>query len=409
MNITKLFNYIVVCVLLSACQTSQGPDTTHLTDKNDCPLNVENPSVHCGAAPTTTFDEKGRLWVAFEYHQQVYVSYSDDQGGTYSKAVVVNSEPESIYNDGENRPKIALGKNNEIYISWSKRTEGKYNGDIRFSRSLDQGKTFEAVKTINDDGLLTGHRFDSLHVDAEGHIFILWIDKRDRVTAKKQGEDYTGAALYYAVSTDAGKTFVKNQRIAHNSCECCRIGIVEAHEGGAAIFWRHIFEDSIRDHGFAVLGSQGVSQPVIRASRDNWKIEACPHHGPAITQASNEKYHTVWFTSSEQRKGIYYGRYNPASQKMEQVNAISNSPSSSRPFIYNANNDGLFVIWKRYNGEKTEVNMTVSTDGGKSWSSKQIIASTDDASDHPFVISNNKHVYLAWHSKNEGLRHMKID
>ena len=35
--------------------------------------------------------------------------------------------------------------------------------------------------------------------------------------------------------------------------------------------------------------------PPVRATFDNWAIDACPHHGPGITPAAGGGYHAVWF------------------------------------------------------------------------------------------------------------------
>ena len=66
------------------------------------------------------------------------------------------------------------------YVSWTKRSPERFSGDIRFSRSIDQGKSFSPAQTINDDGLVTSHRFDALLTDHRGDVYLAWLDKRDR-------------------------------------------------------------------------------------------------------------------------------------------------------------------------------------------------------------------------------------
>ena len=48
--------------------------------------------------------------------------------------------------------------------------------------------------------------------------------------------------------------------------------------------------------------------PVRRVSADEWKIEACPHHGPSIAILPDGSYHVAWFTDGSARKGLFYAR-----------------------------------------------------------------------------------------------------
>ena len=159
-------------------------------------------SVDCGKTPSSVFDSAGYLWTVFVQNKHVYTGYSTDLGKTYKSLVKVNPVPEKIYTNGENRPKIALGKNNEIYLSWTQKTKARFTGNIRFSRSLNNGVSFELPRTINDDDLPIGHRFDALSVSQSGHVYLAWLDKRVSFRSKKQRQAYRGISVFYAVSSD---------------------------------------------------------------------------------------------------------------------------------------------------------------------------------------------------------------
>ena len=173
--------------------------TTTVQAAADCD---SQPSIHCGSTPSATLAE-GRLWTAFVQDQHVYVSSSDDFGKQFSEAVRVNPVPEDAEHNGENRPKIIVN-GDEIYVTWTLKTSPRFTGEIRFSRSLDAGRTFSEPRTVNDDGLFTGHRFESLFLTESGHLYLTWIDKRDLEAAIEAEQPYSGAAIYYAVSDDGG-------------------------------------------------------------------------------------------------------------------------------------------------------------------------------------------------------------
>ena len=365
------------------------------------------PSVHCGRTPTAAFDNDGNLWVAFEFGGRVYVSMAEDDFDALSAPVAVNAVAEEIDVNGENRPKIAIGPGGEVYVSWTRKLPGGFNGEIRFSRSLDGGSSFEPARTINDDGLVTGHRFETLLVDADGNVFLAWIDKRELVAAKAAGEEYAGAAVYYSVSSDRGKTFAANREVSSHSCECCRIAASETPDGEVALFYRGIFGDNIRDHAFAMIDAGSVTKPMRRATDDDWYIEGCPHHGPAIASAGESAFDLAWFTNGGKRSGVYYARFSPEDGQLKQLIPVSTAASAGHPSLVRTPGR-LLLAWKEFTGERTEVRLIESVDDGRSWSGPATLASTRRDSDHPFLVAHGSNVFLAWHSSDEGLRILPV-
>ena len=387
---------------ISGMSGMTGMDHNHA----ECPF-TPSTSVHCGRTPTADIDRNGRLWAAYVVGEHVYVSYSDDLGVSYSTPVQVNRQPEEVYTNGENRAKVAFGPNGEIYVSWTVVRDGPFAGDIRFSRSTNGGRSFEPVRTVNDDGLLTSHRFETLFVDSADNVYLAWLDKRDLVAANERGEDYDGAAVYYTVSRDNGRNFSPNLKVGDYSCECCRIAMSETESGDVALFWRHIFEDSIRDHGFAVIGPDEVTVPMRRATLDDWRIEACPHHGPAMVTGRDGSYHLTWFTLGDRHKGILYGRYEPDSNVISDMITVA-AAGSSHPDIERLDQT-LYLVWKQFDGERSHIMLQTSDNLGENWTTPESIAATIDASDHPLLIRHENSVYLSWHTLNEGLRITRLN
>lgn len=363
---------------------------------------VDVVSIHCGGAPSATLDADGRLWVAFVQNKHVFVSRSDDNGQTYTAPVQVNAVAEDTEYNGENRPKIIVAESGEVLLSWTTKTSPNFTGEIRFTRSIDGGRTFEAPRTMNDDGLMTGHRFDSLFLTDSGKLYLTWIDKRDLDAAAARSETYPGAAIYYTVSDDLGATFTQNFRVSHNSCECCRIAMAPHGEDDIAILWRQIYNEEIRDHAIAVLGTDGEVTGLNRATVDDWVINACPHHGPSMVEASTEgEYHISWFSAGNLHSGIHYGRYNMANGAAEDIIKVDGTPGAGHPYL--ASFDGtLYIVWKGFNGIASQLQMMQSRDDGASWSQPETLFNTGRASDHPLLVSSEHGVFLSWSSEEFG-------
>lgn len=367
-------------------------------------------SVHCGTTPSAWFDSAGTLWVVFEQDGYAWVSRSRDEGDTYETPVQVNEDPEDIETNGENRPKIAVDQSGDhVYVSWTQKTEGQFTGDIRFSRSTDGGRNFEPPRTVNDDGLLTSHRFESLHLTGDGDLYLIWLDKRDLETALDAGGEYTGSAVYYAFSNDHGASFSPNRKVADHSCECCRIATAPTVDGGVALLWRHVFEGNARDHAMAAIDPDGVVSEPVRATDDDWRIQACPHHGPALaaSQDADHGYHMAWFTNGEKRQGLHYARHDLRREHTGQVHEVDGRPGAGHPQVLE-HNGIVHLVWKHFDGAVSTLLATRSADGGEHWNEPAIVLETENSSDHPLLLQGPQGPVAAWWTRAEGFRTVSL-
>lgn len=407
--VLKIFLFLGLVVFISGCAQKMSPSKHKQAVPNSCKKSSIIPSIRCASTTSSHFDQKGILWVAWYSVGHVYVSQSTDKGKTFNPPVTVNRTPELVYSKGENRPKLAFGNNGEIYVSWTKKlTEKRFSGHIRFSRSVDGGKLFSDPLTVNDHLEVTSHRFDSMAVNKKGDIYITWLDKRDLLAAKKAGKKYNGSALYYALSTNNGKSFLKNAKIADTSCECCRTAIAIDTDQLPVIVWRHIFGDNIRDHGIVKFTQRNQAGKMKRLSYDKWHIEGCPHHGPSISIADDGIYHTTWFNNAPERHGLFYAN---SKDKMATFSAAMNfgnyDKSAAHPHVLSRGKQ-VYIVWKEFDGKQSSLYLKQSNDAGKSWSFPNLLTMTSASSDHPFVISDGKDVYASWHRIGEKYRLFKI-
>jgi len=207
LSITYIFITIVISDISYASHIEGSRKPAQVSD--NCSDVNQLPKLDCAPAPGSIFADNGRLWIAWSYAGHVYVSYSDDKGASYSKSVAVNLTPEKISARGENRPKIAVNNKGGIYVSWTTPLEKRFSGNVRFSYSNDNGRSFVEPVTVNDNLDITGHRFDALTVADNGNIYLAWLDKRDKLKAIKEGKKYTGAAVYYACRMMAEKVSMR--------------------------------------------------------------------------------------------------------------------------------------------------------------------------------------------------------
>lgn len=353
-------------------------------------------------------DGQGGIWIVRKETegaaQFLVAQKSDDNGATWSTPQRLQQEPEAISADGENRPKLAFGGNGEIYISYTRPLAKPYSGEIRFIRSLDGGRTFSAPLTVHANRDEITHRFDSMLVDRQGRIYVTWIDKRDVETARTRKQPYAGAALYYALSDNGGASFRGDYKLADHSCECCRIAMAAAPDGKVMALWRHVFAPNVRDHALASLSPSGVATAPQRATFDDWRVDACPHQGPALAYAADGTRHQAWFTVKGEEGGVYYARATPGSQPGSPVKLGSDQADHAAIAV-----DGNQVVlaWRQFDGKRTAIMGRISTDGGLTWREREL-ARTAQASDHPQLLKTRVGTALAWRTQDEGMRVLVI-
>jgi hypothetical protein len=352
---------------------------------------------------TPAFSPDGTLWLVRANADKIVVVHSGDLGKTFSAPVAVTPEPMNLDWGPDARARIAVDDKGRLIVTFAIFQDKRFNGRAFFARSTDNGASFARPQPLTAD--TTSQRFENVAIDPAGRVFAAWLDKRNAAHA---GRSYPGAALAYAWSDD-GAAFGDTRIALDNTCECCRLGIAFAGPGRPAIVFRNIFEGSIRDHAVVTFKDATTPGPLQRVSVDNWKLEACPHHGPSLAIAPDGSYHVAWFTDGTALKGLFYARAASADAPFGEPRALSPPPRQpARPYLL-ADGGALHLVWKEFDGTKALVRWQVSHDSGRSWSEAKTVADTDDASDHPLLVARAGHAYLSWLTKTEGYRLIPLE
>ncbi|MDH5392502.1 MAG: glycoside hydrolase [Gammaproteobacteria bacterium] len=361
-------------------------------------------SLKCSRGASSVFDNNGRLWLAWAFGGHVYVNFSDNKGKSYSSPSVVNKIPEAIAAKAESPVRIVVDNKGRLFVTWTLKLAKRFSGHIRFSRSTDGGKHFSAPLTVNDHLELTSHRFQSMAVNDRGDIFIAWLDKRDLLAAKKAGKPYTGAAVYYTYSDNQGLSFHPNIKISDSSCECCRTAMTMDKDGLPVILWRHIFGKNSRDHALVKLMNKDRVGNVRRASFDNWQVDGCPHHGPAISSSDEGIYHLTWFNNAPERHGLFYASSKDQGKTVSSPLSYGNYQSgASHPQVLSSG-ENIYLLWKEFDGKQSSLMTMSSSDKGNIWSVPKVLLQSSSANEHPLLIHDGQQVYAAWHRRGEDYR-----
>ena len=247
-----------------------------------------------GSMPTSAPD--GTLHVAYydSYPDgpwygdfSVMVATSRDAGMTFDEPVTVAPMPELDY---MNRPTIfrawsssfgyiRAGQDGNVYTVFAANPPGDDASDIYFSRSTDTGKTWGDPIRVNDDLTLNNQFFPFIDLSPDGNIHLMWGDMRDDPINTKYH-------IYYAKSSDEGKSFELNSRVSDSPSNPFQSGIpsfigdyfgLAATDGDVYIIWT--------DSRVGIAGgfNQDIAFARQRPAR-NARIFMSPASGPAGQQ-----------------------------------------------------------------------------------------------------------------------------
>ena len=359
-------------------------------------------------AVSVALDTQGNLWRVSVKDGFVLVDQSKMSSAlAFSAQQKLNSQAHKIGTDGDARPKIAIAQNGNIYVTWTQALPAPYSGYIWFSRSINGGKSFSQPSIVHQDRAEITHRFDALAVSPSGRVYVAWVDKRDLIAAKKAKQAYDGAAIYYAVSDDQGLSFGAEQKAVDNSCECCRIARLANEKGDAVMMWRHRLDGGVRDHAMANIGVNEKSTKIHRASFGQWKINACPHHGPALAKGGDWGYHMAWFDGGD-KAGLFYARMDGDAWVSSPAKRFGDANSQAGHPALISNGEQVWLAWKEMTDTASEVKLVKSDDSGRSWDSPVVISQTKGKSDYPQLLLKDGQAYLAWNSEIDGLIWTKV-
>jgi hypothetical protein len=361
--------------------------------------------LECANAATPFFAPDGKLLLAWTANGVVSVAQSTDSGKTLSPPVKIAEHGKSLDTGSDARPQIVTDQQGNIFLAYAFFKDSNWNAQINTTRSVDGGNTFSAPQSLVQDG--SSQRFPSVLLKSDDSIFISWVDKRLVAAAKQKGTPRLGGSIAYSSSADGGKTFQAEMIANESACECCRIGASLDEKNQVAIVYRAIFSGGIRDQASQVINSKGA-EPIRRVADDDWKTDACPHHGPSIAVSGSGKFHVTWFTQGAKRAGVFYANsINQGVSYSTPLKIGAEGANVSRPYLFASANQ-VWLVWKEFDGKASSIYLKQSYDDGVTWSEARLLAKTVGYSDHPLLVGQGQTIFLSWLTRADGYQLIKV-
>ena len=360
MQMKWLLIFLTTLLLLAGCKhqtTSQGAEVN-----KPQPLQISANGVDA-AEPATAAAPDGTFYVAWVNHDakqaDVMLAHFNTEGVQQGSAVRVNRESGIATAWRGDQPSVAVAAAGAVYVLWTARVEDKdkHGTDVYLSVSNDRGQSFASEVKVNDDKVPNAHGMHSLAVAKDGRIYAAWLDERNvhepKPSTKAEGHHMeSNRDVYVSYSTDGGRAFSANRKVATEACPCCKTALAVAADGTLYAGWRQVLPGSFRHIAVAASNDGGTtfSQPVI-VSDDHWVLQGCPVSGPslAVDRASGNL-KVVWYAAGEGNPpGIYFAESSDKGRSFSARQLLSQETVRGTPAL-TAN----FAIWQ---GDRVETKM----------------------------------------------------
>jgi hypothetical protein len=359
------------------------------------------------AEPVTASASDGTFYVAWVNHDakqgDVMIARFSGGGVMQGSPVRVNRQQGVATAWRGDQPSLSVAEDGSVYVVWTARVHsgGKHGTDLYMSVSNDRGQSFASEVKINDDKVPGAHGMHSLAVAKDGRIYVSWLDERHvhqpKPSTKGEGHHMeSNRDLFIAYSTDGGRTFSRNRKVASEACPCCKTALAVSSDGTLYAGWRQVLPGSFRHIAVASSTDGGAtfSSPKI-VSDDKWVLQGCPVSGPSLSVDPNGSLKVLWYAAGESNAtGLYISESTDKGRTFAPRQLLAQETVKGTPALTSGENR-LIALW-----QAVEVGETKASELGKAGAALSVAANAELPAG---VVSNGK-LFVAYIAKEKEKR-----
>lgn len=271
------------------------------------------------------------------------------QHGRWSRARTIVKGSNFFANWADFPSIVALGPH-KLAAHWlEKMGAGRYAYGVRVAQSLDDGASWSTPVTPHRDNIPAEHGFVAMWRDRNA-LGLVWLDGRKFTSDEHNpGNEMQLVTTSIRANNSLASEFVVDSR----TCDCCQnSAAMTAH--GPIVVYRNRTSDEIRDIYIArrVNGRWLAGKPV---ANDNWKINACPVNGPAVSAQAN-RVSIAWFTAANDSPRVKVAFSQDAGATLGKPVRVDDGNPAGRVDVAMLPNGDALVSWvERTGGEASEI------------------------------------------------------
>jgi hypothetical protein len=287
-------------------------------------------------------------------------------------------------------PSVIRLTSGALVANWYRATDPAAEAyDIRLSYSTDAGRTWATPFGPHSDRTVTQHGFVSMVAMPDGSLGLIWLDGRDQAT--DNGIPASGAMNLYYGHFGADWTQTAEQPIDARVCECCPTAAVATADGLLTAF-RDRSPREIRDINVSRLdGSTWTPARPIHV--DNWRIDACPVNGPALS-ARGRDVAAAWFTGKDDKPHVFAAFSGDAGRSWSDPIRVDDTSTLGHVDVELLEDGSAAVAWMEFAAQRSSFRLRrLERSGGRS-AAMEVTPSR--VTGYPRMVRSGKELLLAW-------------
>ena len=333
---------------------------------------------------------------------QASLKFSELGSGGWSPARTVVSGTDLVVNAADVPSVLALtdGTLAGEWLQANGPDPEAYN--LRVAWSKDAGATWSKAASPHHDRTVTQHGFASLFQAPGAGLGLVWLDGRatDPDLPNRTDNMSLRGTIYGTDGTQRQETVI-DARV----CECCPTSVAVTGEGPIVAF-RNRSAQEIRDIYTSRLVAGRWSMPVA-VHHDNWKIDACPVNGPAISAVESAVV-VVWFTAKNEEGKAFAAFSSDGGRRFGNAVRVDDLASTGHVAAAILADGSAAVSWIEYANDRSQWKVRrVQTTGERSTAITIAGAAEGRPAGNPQMARASEGLVFAWTETSAGASRVK--
>lgn len=362
----------------------------------ELPLVASSPS----GQPQLTVDAQGRVilsWMEKVAEPSTYAfKYSFREGNGWTAPVTI-VQRDNFFVNWADVPSVYPMPGGGLVAHWlQKNGASTYAYDVRMSVSDKAGRNWSPDRTPYSDTSQTEHGFATFFNWPGGGTGVVWLDGREMKSEGGHDGHSAGAMTLRAARVNPDGSVGNESKLDARVCECCPTTAV-ATARGALVAYRDRSEEEVRDIAVMRL-EDGTWHGPTYVHADQWKINACPVNGPALT-AQGDRVALAWFTAEGDTPRAMVAFSNDGGKTFGKPVRVDEAQTLGRVDAVMLEDGRAIVSWLEFMPGASEFRgRIVSPDGTREPAFKITASTADRQSGYPRMVRSGRELIFAWTS-----------
>jgi hypothetical protein len=300
-------------------------------------------------------------------------------------------------------PTVLRMRDGTLVANWYPSTDPLLEAyDLRLSYSRDDGQRWAAPFSPHHDGTTTQHGFATPFEMADGGLGVVWLDGRD-MELNTTDPDGGSMAIYFA-SFGADWVQAAETRVDDRVCECCQTTVAMTADGVLTAF-RDRSPREVRDIHVSRLASGGAWSQARPIHVDNFRIDACPINGPALS-ALDEQVAAAWFSAPDDDPHAFAAFSADSGLTWGEPIRLDDDASLGQVDVELLGDGTAIASWMEFTGGARQLRIRrVTAAGGRS--DAVDVPGGDRVSGYPHMTRSGDELLFVWTGNEEGVEQLR--